>query len=71
MRRLIMILAMISVAGCASMSSPEERHERIAKWFKEWWKGSDSSGGSYQDESDASKAHHEQTVIRSLNSDLR
>jgi len=67
MRWIMLILGMLVLGGCASLSSPQERHERIAKAFKDWWHSGDSSSHSYQDESDESKAHHEQTIINTLN----
>jgi hypothetical protein len=65
MRWIILILGMLVMSGCAS--TREERHERIAKIFHDWWKSGDSSGHSYQDESDESKAHHEETIVNTLN----
>jgi len=54
MRRVILIIGVLAMSGCAS--SREERHERIANWFKGWWKGGDSyqnsSLPSAQDERD-------------------
>ncbi len=61
-----MILGLLLLSGCASMPAPEVRRERIARWFKRLFTD-DGSGGSYQDESPESKAHHERTVINSLN----
>jgi hypothetical protein len=65
MRWFILILGLLAAGGCAS--SGGERHERLAKWFKDWWDSGDSGSDSYQYQSDASKAHHEQTVINTLN----
>jgi hypothetical protein len=68
MRRKIVIVAMLMLSGCAGVASThEERQERIANWFRQWW-NDDSASSSYKYESDASKAHHEQTVIHELNS---
>jgi hypothetical protein len=66
MRRLILIIGMLALGGCASLPAPEVRRERIARWFKELFT-SDGSSHSYQDESPESKAHHEKTLINELN----
>jgi hypothetical protein len=66
MKAVILILGMLALGGCASLPAPEVRRERIARWFKTTFSG-DASGHSYQDESPESKAHHEQTVVSTLN----
>ena len=70
MRWIVLIFGTLVMSGCAELStSLQDRHERIANALKDWWKSghSDAGGHSYQDESDGSKAHHEQTVVDTLN----
>ncbi len=45
MRWTILFLVMLVMTGCAS--TREERHERIGKWFKDWWTCA-QGGDSYQ-----------------------
>jgi hypothetical protein len=69
MRRVILALGLLAISGCASTRA--ERHERMARAFQDWWysttSSGDSSSHSYQYQNDESKAHHEQTVINTLN----
>jgi hypothetical protein len=63
-----LILGTLVMTGCAELTANrQERHERVAQWFKDWRKSGDSSSHSYQDETDESKAHHEQTIVNTLN----
>ncbi len=76
MWRIILFLGMLVSSGCAftrearneRIANRNERHERIAKAFKDWWKSRTSSSHRYQDESDEEKAHHEQTLVNTVNS---
>ena len=67
MRGMILTIGILVMAGCAGCSSNRhERHQRNVQWFKEWmWKTADSSVP--QSYTDRSKAHNEQTNIRTLN----
>jgi hypothetical protein len=68
MRWISLICWMLAMTGCAELrANSQERHDRVAQWFKDWWKTGDSSSNSYQDESDESKAHHEHTIVNTLN----
>jgi hypothetical protein len=68
MRWIILIFGMLGTTGCAELKANcQERHERVAHWFKDCWKSDDSSSHIYQDESDESKAHHEHTIVNTLN----
>jgi hypothetical protein len=48
MTRLILILGILALSGCASMPAPEVRRERISKWFKSWWKSNNSPDNASQ-----------------------
>ncbi len=76
MRGIILVLATLVMSGCAftrearyeRIVNRDERHERIAKAFKDWWNRDNSSSHRYQDESDEKKAHHQQTIVNTVNS---
>ena len=69
MRWIILILGMVVSGGCADHASTlQSTSDGVVQWLRDWWNGKVSSSGStYEYESDESKAHHEQTVIRTLN----
>ena len=59
MRWILLACGMIVMSGCAELKANcQERHERVAHWFKDWWK----SGNSTQDSSQASVADEKYTV---------
>jgi hypothetical protein len=59
MRWITLICGMIVTTGCAELKANcQERHERVAHWFKDWWK----SGNSTQDSSQPSVADEKCTV---------
>jgi hypothetical protein len=64
MRRILLTVAMLAVCGCAS-STRQERHERIARWFKEWW----DSPEPCQD-SGLLGAQGERYLVKSLNDSI-
>lgn len=69
MRWIVLILGLLVTVGCADIAyNSRSRRERIASAFKDWWRRDASTSHSYQGESDESKAHHEQTIVNSLNS---
>lgn len=68
MRWIVLILGLLVTTGCADIAYNNRlRRERIASAFKDWWRHDASSTHSYQGESDDSKAHHEETIVNSLN----
>jgi hypothetical protein len=68
MRWIALIIGMLLITGCSefSYSLRREAKERVKAWKDA--NNSDKSSSGYKYESDASKAHHEQTVINTLNS---
>jgi hypothetical protein len=68
MRRIMLILWVMVVSGCADHSSTrQERHARTAQWFKDWmWKTTDSS--DLESEIDKRITDDKQGTIRMLNS---
>jgi hypothetical protein len=64
MRWIALILGVLLITGCGEFGYGIRR--AVVQAFKNS-KNSDSSTSGYEYESDASKAHHEQTVINTLN----
>jgi hypothetical protein len=68
MRWIALTIGLLLLSGCSDFAYNVRREgKKIVKSFKDA-NNSDHSNSSYQYESDASKAHHEQTVVNTLNS---
>lgn len=64
MRWIILIFALLLAAGCSELGY-SIRSEFVQR-YKDYKSAVKSTSG-YEDESDSSKAHHEQTVTNTLN----
>jgi hypothetical protein len=59
MRWMILVLAAVLITGCAEFkANSQERHERVAKWIRDWRKACNSP----QDPSEPSATDEKQTV---------
>ncbi len=70
MRWVVLILGMLLMTGCGDLAYSVRSH--FVNAYKDYkdYKNSLKSTSGYVDESDSSKAHHEQTLIHDLNNSI-
>jgi hypothetical protein len=67
MRRIAFLIGVILITACSEVAYGLRREAKEVVEALKHPGNSDDSSFSYQYESDASKAHHQQTVINTLN----